>query len=343
MNPDLAHIWPAIQSELKRAVPEHTYDIWLAPLRPVASTATRSLVEAPDGPAAAGRRALRPRAAVLRRGRARAQATVDVVAPGRVPRETPARCVRGRRRRATASTGASRSSRPARAGAPRRRRDARTPPGRPHEGGRPRPAAAPRRRGTRAEPEVHLRAVRHRRHQPLRPRRRARRRRARRARPTTRSSSTGRPGVGKTHLLHAIGNYIRRYGGGLTVRYTTVEALHQRVHLGAARRRHRALQGALPPHRRPAHRRHPVPRVQGQDRGGVLPHLQRAAGHRQPARAHLRPAAARSRRAPRPPARALRGRPGHRHPAARPRDAHDGPAQARPPRRRRGLRGRSWR
>jgi chromosomal replication initiator protein len=33
----------------------------------------------------------------------------------------------------------------------------------------------------------------------------------------------GRPGLGKTHLLHAIGNYIRRYGGGLAVRYATVE------------------------------------------------------------------------------------------------------------------------
>ncbi|MBJ7331228.1 MAG: chromosomal replication initiator protein DnaA [Solirubrobacteraceae bacterium] len=33
----------------------------------------------------------------------------------------------------------------------------------------------------------------------------------------------GPPGVGKTHLLHAIGNYIRSYGGGLTVRYTTTE------------------------------------------------------------------------------------------------------------------------
>ena len=33
----------------------------------------------------------------------------------------------------------------------------------------------------------------------------------------------GRPGLGKTHLLHAIGNYITRFGNGLTVRYTTVE------------------------------------------------------------------------------------------------------------------------
>jgi chromosomal replication initiator protein len=33
----------------------------------------------------------------------------------------------------------------------------------------------------------------------------------------------GPPGVGKTHLLHAIGGYVLRYGGGLSVRYTTVE------------------------------------------------------------------------------------------------------------------------
>ena len=32
------------------------------------------------------------------------------------------------------------------------------------------------------------------------------------------------PGLGKTHLLHAIGNYTRAFGGGATVRYTTVEA-----------------------------------------------------------------------------------------------------------------------
>jgi chromosomal replication initiator protein len=32
------------------------------------------------------------------------------------------------------------------------------------------------------------------------------------------------PGLGKTHLLHAIGNYVVAFGGGTTVRYTTVEA-----------------------------------------------------------------------------------------------------------------------
>ena len=33
----------------------------------------------------------------------------------------------------------------------------------------------------------------------------------------------GPPGLGKTHLLHAIGNYIRLHGGGLRVRFTTAE------------------------------------------------------------------------------------------------------------------------
>jgi chromosomal replication initiator protein len=34
----------------------------------------------------------------------------------------------------------------------------------------------------------------------------------------------GPPGNGKTHLLHAIGNYTLAYGGGLTVRYATAES-----------------------------------------------------------------------------------------------------------------------
>ena len=33
----------------------------------------------------------------------------------------------------------------------------------------------------------------------------------------------GPPGLGKTHLLHAIGNFIQRYGAGLRVRYATSE------------------------------------------------------------------------------------------------------------------------
>jgi chromosomal replication initiator protein len=34
----------------------------------------------------------------------------------------------------------------------------------------------------------------------------------------------GPPGLGKTHLLHSIANYVSAYGGGATVRYTTAEA-----------------------------------------------------------------------------------------------------------------------
>ena len=34
----------------------------------------------------------------------------------------------------------------------------------------------------------------------------------------------GAPGLGKTHLLHSIANYVTEYGDGMTVRYTTVEA-----------------------------------------------------------------------------------------------------------------------
>jgi chromosomal replication initiator protein len=33
----------------------------------------------------------------------------------------------------------------------------------------------------------------------------------------------GPPGVGKTHLLHAIGDYVTRYGAGMQVRYATIE------------------------------------------------------------------------------------------------------------------------
>jgi chromosomal replication initiator protein len=33
----------------------------------------------------------------------------------------------------------------------------------------------------------------------------------------------GPPGVGKTHLLHAIGEYVGRYGAGMRVRYATIE------------------------------------------------------------------------------------------------------------------------
>ena len=46
----------------------------------------------------------------------------------------------------------------------------------------------------------------------------------------------GRPGVGKSHLLHAIGNYAQLHGDGLRVRYATVESFTSDF-VGAVRRR----------------------------------------------------------------------------------------------------------
>ncbi|MEA2167964.1 MAG: chromosomal replication initiator protein [Solirubrobacteraceae bacterium] len=44
----------------------------------------------------------------------------------------------------------------------------------------------------------------------------------------------GRPGLGKTHLLHSIANYVQAYGDGLAVRYTTAEAFTSE-YVGASR------------------------------------------------------------------------------------------------------------
>jgi chromosomal replication initiator protein len=46
----------------------------------------------------------------------------------------------------------------------------------------------------------------------------------------------GSPGLGKTHLLHAIGNYVQLYGGGLRVCYATVEEFTSEF-VGSVRRR----------------------------------------------------------------------------------------------------------
>ena len=134
----------------------------------------------------------------------------------------------------------------------------------------------------------------------------------------------GPPGVGKTHLLHSIGNYVRALRRRRSrVRYTTVETFTNAVPRRAAR-------AATSTRFKGRYRHADVLLIddvqflasQGQDRGGVLPHLQRAARRRQPARPDLRPPPARPRRPRGPPARALRGRPRHRHRAARPRHAH---------------------
>jgi chromosomal replication initiator protein len=46
----------------------------------------------------------------------------------------------------------------------------------------------------------------------------------------------GPPGLGKTHLLHAVGNYVNAFGGGLTVRYATAEEFTNAFLAALARR-----------------------------------------------------------------------------------------------------------
>ena len=136
----------------------------------------------------------------------------------------------------------------------------------------------------------------------------------------------GPPGLGKTHLLVAIANYLRANAPGLSVRYTTAECFTNEFVDALRVERRRGLQEPLPRPRRAARRRRPVPRGQAAHRRGVLPHLQRALRGRQPARALRRPPAE---RALDPRAERLRDRfewgltvpvepPEPRHPAHRP-------------------------
>ena len=85
----------------------------------------------------------------------------------------------------------------------------------------------------------------------------------------------GPPGLGKTHLLGAIANYLRIHAPELEVRYTTAERFTSEFVAALRSQRRRAVQGKAPRPRRPPRRRRPVPRGQAGHRGGVLPHLQR--------------------------------------------------------------------
>ena len=141
----------------------------------------------------------------------------------------------------------------------------------------------------------------------------------------------GSPGLGKTHLLISIANYLRSQRPDLDVAYTTAERFTSEFVTVPARRRpaHRPLQAALPRRRRAADRRRPVPRGQGADRGRVLPHVQRALRAGEPDRALQRPAAGGDGAAQRADARPLRLGSDGRAPGPRPRDPDHAAAPAR--------------
>ena len=70
-----------------------------------------------------------------------------------------------------------------------------------------------------------------------------------------------------------------------------LRGVHQRRDQRDQGRQHRRAAAPLPRRRRAPGRRHPVPRGQAADPGGVLPHLQHAAQRQQADRDQLRPAA----------------------------------------------------
>ena len=137
----------------------------------------------------------------------------------------------------------------------------------------------------------------------------------------------GESGLGKTHLLHAIGHYTRTLYAGAQRALRELGGVHQRVHQLDPRRQGGRFPAPLPGCRRPARRRHPVPVGQGADAGGVLPHVQHPAQRQQADRRHERPAAQAAAGLRGPDALPVRVGPHHRRPAARPRDPHRDPAQ----------------
>jgi chromosomal replication initiator protein len=185
---DPEHTWRRIEGELRGRVPADMYEIWLAPLRLVAIDGTQVVVEAP--------RELRTWVAE-RFARVLQASAVAVLGPDAVVRVRPGD---EGPRRANAGAPAPRSTRGEAA-------DARSDEEPPASGLNPKytfeqfvigDANRFAHAAALAVAELPGQA-----YNPL--------------------FIYGPPGVGKTHLLHSIGNYVRACGGGLSVRYTTVE------------------------------------------------------------------------------------------------------------------------
>ena len=136
----------------------------------------------------------------------------------------------------------------------------------------------------------------------------------------------GDSGLGKTHLLHAIGNYVAENFPRRKVLYVTTETFMNDFVDSLRTVDHPGLQAPLPRVRRPADRRRPVHGEQGGAPGGVLPHLQRPQGCLQADRPHLGPPAQVDRDPGGPPAQPLPLGPDHRDRPPRPRDPPGHPA-----------------
>ena len=139
----------------------------------------------------------------------------------------------------------------------------------------------------------------------------------------------GGTGLGKTHLLQAIGHYVEQHARRCASRYVTSEQFTNEFIDALRDKRDRRVQAALPQPSTCCSSTTSSSSRASSDPGGVLPHVQRALRGRPPDRPLARTARRRNRRARGAAALALRVGPDHRRPAAGPRDAHRDPAQAR--------------
>ena len=146
----------------------------------------------------------------------------------------------------------------------------------------------------------------------------------------------GGVGLGKTHLLFAIGHHMTRLTPRTRVRYVTSRELHDRVHQGRPRAPRLPVPAAVPRRRRPAPRRHPVPRAREETQTEFFHTFNHLHQRERQIVIASRPAAAGAGRDRGAAAQPVPLGPLRRRAAARPRDADRDPAaqgRARPARR----------